>query len=1133
MPSAAESDSPPSTKADSPPRIRPTSTRGMDDALPQTPKYKSMDKMLYSSGETAPADQQNSSEREQTERVYVDDDREDLRVCTLVPRHRTIPHFVVPNEFMNGANRKFYHLPTSRFIEGVVKPALFHLAKTASHRKFIFVTLPIFLTGIVLIAPFYFWDQMKISTPFSSFISGPDPTNPSIKDIRLNSQNLYFNSTKPEFDAIRRTSQAEFGILMSTRNHFTNIISNSTLSTYQQLKHEIQNISVLHSFLSLNWDDICREDCKAETPIVESLQKKKVILKYPEAVMADDPDGKRIFFANFFGDFEWNGDGIVTRARSILMNLKLKENLSSETYRLFESRLKELIQSKQGNNEMRFHLWSVRNFMKDVSQMLTIVHWRLIACAGILVFCCLLFSIRAGDSYRTRPFVGIQTGIILVLCPVIGYCVQISAGGGQFNAMAFPVLYVVVACGVLLFFSMMQTWNRYSLAALHPIEKLAFIYSWDGPVMILSLLVVIASSICVALFSQLQYMQVCFFTLATGLTAILAFGLFYMTVCWFCSGRREAEGLKWFQLMKQGDRVFNEKCVIDYDRTTASILHEKMADLKPSFSRHCGKFATNSGLRTVTIVAFTCYTIFAIIGCCQRLQIRMHEEDFVETNSSSAQYLHRYRHAFKKYENYLELVFDSNVDYYDKEQRALMLDLLTGPVRDQHATKTVSWLLEFDRFQDQSIYDINSDTLVPIVNYVFLNDHQKFSTDIIFDKFKTQIIKSRSYLELSSKGVEEIQDVVRNLLAKAERARIPLSIKTPLVFSLHHDLQIMQKSLINGLILLLSASIFTLVLFGQPSMALSVLFSCVSVSLGVLGYSSYLLIPLNVVTLNVVLLGNIFTLITSLHFCYMFVNAGLKQQNSVARVQYAFQCSLWPTILACVVLAGLIFPLPLAIDAPVLVHIWKTFLAISVLTFLNTFFVLPGVMIIFTEYVSIMCGTFNRVCTENGCFGAEQPNGQHRRMILGAPTTTAPPEYAFKSSSIMFTSDGLPYSPRRECRIREADSQQNSRPGSTRNASSQHQTPRRERRLNQQKSGDNDSLANEEQIYEDPDESMTLPHNNAANVRNIRIRGLPRDEPAYRVDHPSPQNWRQYIFESRGYPSMPYVSSPSGTRKYM
>jgi predicted RND superfamily exporter protein len=131
-------------------------------------------------------------------------------------------------------------------------------------------------------------------------------------------------------------------------------------------------------------------------------------------------------------------------------------------------------------------------------------------------------------------------------------------------------------------------------------------------------------------------------------------------------------------------------------------------------------------------------------------------------------------------------------------------------------------------------------------------------------------------------------------------------------------------------------------------MALSVLFSCVSVSLGVIGYSSYLGIPLNVVTLNVILLGNVFTVISTIHFCYAFINSGPKQQNSVARVQYAFQCSLWPTILACIILAGLIFPLPLAIDAPILIFIWKTLLTISVLTFLNMVFVLPGIMIIFT-----------------------------------------------------------------------------------------------------------------------------------------------------------------------------------------
>lgn len=73
------------------------------------------------------------------------------------------------------------------------------------------------------------------------------------------------------------------------------------MNAYQQMSLEIQNISIPHSFLNLNWDDICRE-CQDENPIIENLQKGKVLLKYPEAIFTDDPEhNKRIFFANFFG----------------------------------------------------------------------------------------------------------------------------------------------------------------------------------------------------------------------------------------------------------------------------------------------------------------------------------------------------------------------------------------------------------------------------------------------------------------------------------------------------------------------------------------------------------------------------------------------------------------------------------------------------------------------------------------------------------------------------------------------------------------------------------------------------------------------------------------------------------------
>ncbi|KAI6235923.1 Patched family-containing protein [Aphelenchoides besseyi] len=1139
-------------------RTKPTGGRTAEDALPATPKYKSLDKTQNEQ------DGGNRSRSEQQRECHFGDESgdttEDMRVCTIVPRHRPIPPYFVHNDFTQPVKQSVYQIHASRFTETIVKPALFHLAKTAAHRRLIFVLLPILFVSATICGPIYYWDQLNILAPFNTFISGSDPTQAPTIDLRLN--NVNFNGTNPAFDAIRRTSQAEFAVLMTTRSHFTNIISNSSLNAYSRLLNDVHNISVQHSFLSLQWEDICREDCQTENPIATSLRSKKVVLKYPDAIVADDvKQNKRLFFANFFGDLEWDSDGVVTRAHAINVGLKMKETLKPETYAEFERKLQDRINERQTDNEVRFYVWSVRGFMREAAQMLRAAHWRLLPCGAVLVIFCFLITIR-GDSYKTRPFVGLQTGLILVLCAAVGYAVQI-AGAGQLNAIAFPVLFVIVSCGILVYYYMLSAWNRYSSCALHPVEKLTFIYSWDGPNMVLSLLTAISTSVVVGLLAQLQYVQTCFFILAAGLTAVLAFGLFYMTVCWYGSGRREAEGLKWWQLIKRGDQSFNEKCVLDYDQSTAGLLHQKMTDLKPSFSRLVGKSVANSALRTVTVVGFTIYIIFAVIGA-QQTRVQLREEHFLQRNSSSSQYLQKYQHAFKKYEYYVELIFDANLDYYDKDQRALALDLITTPVRDQYATKAVSWLLEFEQFQDKSIYEINADTIVPIVNYVFLSadSYQKYSTDIVFDKFKTQIIKSRSYLELSSKGVDEIHRVVEILQQKAAKARIPLTIRTPLLFSLHHDLQVLQKLMFAFITLLVAITVLTLLLFGQMALSLSVLFSCVVVSIGIFGYSTYLLIPINVVTLTTLLLGNIFTAMITIHFCYAFINSGVRHQSSVARVQYAFQCCLWPNVVACIAIGGLFFPLPLAIDAPVLLHIWKTLAAVAVITFLHFVLVLPSVMVVFTESVSRCCHQINRACNENGCFGVEQPtesiyfvpaserqlkmianysnygvaalDGPLRRMVLGpGEVSNAPPDYAVKPS-ILFNSGGLAYSPRRtdHCRIREADSEPNSRPSSTRmsrpQTASQHHTPRGRRLANGQRLDDNDSINNEEQIYEEPE--SPAPQRSATTNRNARFRsGLPRDE-FVRMDQPMPPNWRQFI-DNRSYP-MPY-SSPSSFRRYM
>ncbi|CAD5214127.1 unnamed protein product [Bursaphelenchus okinawaensis] len=1137
-----ERDDPPMSRTDTDQSKRASRqiNRGHDDTLPAAPKYKSVDKV--GSDDNDSPDSEDSSEMRVVPRQRV--------LAPAIPYHH--PHFGVHT----------YQVPTfkinhSKLIEGVIKPSLFHLAKTIANRGVFFLILPIFLIGFSLVGPIYYQNQLQINVPFPSFLSGPDPTV-AARSLRSQLNLLQFNSTNPEFDALKRTSSSEFGILLSTKNPFTNIISNSSLLTYARLNAMIQNLSVTHAFMSLTWDDICRENCVADNLLVKNLRNGRALLKFPDAIVYDEFNKQHRFsLANIFGGVDVDGENVVTKSNTIQMNIKLKDTLKTETYDQFDARLRSLLTNRFSDKEMRVYYWSMYNYVKEVVQTLTATHYRLIPFAILLVIFCVLVSIRM-DSYRTRPFVGLQGGIILVISAFVGYAVQI-AGAGQMNAMVFPAVFVISASGALLFFSLGQTWNRYSLAALHPAEKLAFIVSWDGPCTLMALFSVIFCSIITAIFAPFTLIQAGFFTISSGLTAVLVFSMLYMTVCWYWSGRREAEGLKWWQIGKTGDQQFSEKCVVDYDPQTATMLHEKLADLKPNFASSVGKFTSSNGFKAVSLCVCVIFVIFAYIGS-QNVNVSMKEEDFVQSNSSSAQYLTKYKTAFRNYEEYIELIFDGPIDYYDKNRRAELLDLMRRPQEDGYVTKIVSWLSDYERFQHNSIYDINPDTIIAVINYVFLKSEQyhRYASDIVYDRHKTQIIKSRSYLELSEKGVKQRQELIKDLLEKADLYDLPLTIRTPMSFSLHHDVQVQNRFLLAFIFEIGSLVVITFLLIWQPAISFSVLVNNAIITGGIYGYSSYFGIPLNAATLSTLLMGNIYTAVMTIHFGYQFVNTGSKQQTSIDRICYAFQCSLAPTVFSAIVLGAFFFPLPVAVDAPVLVHIWKVLIAVAVLSCLSMVFVLPLCMITATETIAKVFGSLHKVCDNNGIFGVEHPsesiyymgnrqlkmlgysNGgvvtidrQTRQMILN-PTRLPqpPPEYTMNGS--MIVTDLYPRRAERY-RIRETESDIESRPASTRvsqsRESSRNHTPRHERRARFPKNVD---LDGEEQIYEEPDTPPPHRHRSTHTSPSIRYHGMNRDTQGFRVEYPpdvEPQTWRQYTMDPHAF-AYPYLSSPASSRRY-
>ena len=214
------------------------------------------------------------------------------------------------------------------------------------------------------------------------------------------------------------------------------------------------------------------------------------------------------------------------------------------------------------------------------------------------------------------------------------------------------------------------------------------------------------------------------FLLALGaaLVSLLLFTLTFLLVCWLATARRVAAGLKWFQLCRSGDQAFNGKCLgpkpaeclhsivekqmFDYDAHTCARLHEKLADLRPCFARRVGQLVCATNFRMVAFALFCVGCIGAVLaGLVANTRVVLEPTQFVSPRGQSRAFQEHFRLAFPKYEDYLQLDFDGPSDYEERKEQ--IFALLKWAVERELASRSISWLLEFDKFKKSVAYHVD------------------------------------------------------------------------------------------------------------------------------------------------------------------------------------------------------------------------------------------------------------------------------------------------------------------------------------------------------------------------------------------------------------------------------------------
>ncbi|GMR42435.1 hypothetical protein PMAYCL1PPCAC_12630, partial [Pristionchus mayeri] len=847
---------------------------------------------------------------------------------------------------VSGVNR----IHSFRIFELGLRRVFWHLGKVIASKPAPFIILPLLIIVALIIPSFFLREGTSISLDFSSFSSGGNAFGRVSSFPPTGRPLVPFNSSTPNFSPLDRMSPHSYSVILSAQNDRESILSKDSTETYLFLKRRIEAYDSTEDA----WSSVCDADCEGSAGLVDRLIKKsaEIPMTYPEMFISTAKEGNptKLFLAHVIGGVDTDLDGAITFARSLRMGFTLKGDTANETMRKWRVNFNQQVDTEAMTNvNLAVDKWSHTDFVySTIATLRESYSWLLISAAILVLFC--ILSVFGPNAYQSKPLIGFSMSLILLSVCTSSASIHLMMSP-RFEPLILPFFFVISGMGIVFIYSFHLSWAKFSAAAMHPGEKLAFLMAHDLPGMVLAAVAVALSLLAGGLFSSVTFIRDSFLLLSSSLLLFIPLTLLFISVAVYLSGKRESQGIKWFEFCRTGDNQFCAPQISLFDSFSMFSLHDRLIDSRPSITRSIGAFLVHPHFRYPIVILCSVYLFVAVFGCLNA-NVDLKEEYFLPSSSTPSKYMQHFRGLFGHTEEYLELSFDRSLDYWDDHnRRSIVSRLLEDPVSNEYATRAVSWLTEFTRFEKSSIYEISHETFVPVVNLVFLPSEQykRFSSDIVFDRFQTQIIRSRMYLELSQKGVSRRAELISSLLTAAKKANLPLSIKAPFLFSLKHDIEMITATTSSFFIFLALLFVLSLLLFAQPALSLILSFTSVAVIIETIAYSSFWGVPLNILTATLAMGANALTCIIVFSFCFHYSMSGRGHMSAKERIQYTYQSTLAPVAFSCFVPVITFIPV-LSIDAPIVEHMWKVLFVSSLASFIHFVFFLPNLLLLFTQF---------------------------------------------------------------------------------------------------------------------------------------------------------------------------------------
>jgi len=562
------------------------------------------------------------------------------------------------------------------------------------------------------------------------------------------------------------------------------------------------------------------------------------------------------------------------------------------------------------------------------------------------------------DWVTSKPLLGVAGLITVVMSMVSGFGLPMYLGL-SWQPINMVAIFLTLGIGLDSVFLLLSSWTRSAAHSMDVVVRTSLTYSDASVSLTIASLTNVLGFLVGACLANFRCVQI--FCIYAALA--LAFNYMWMLTafgsCITWAGMREAAN-KHCLLMKrvvpdQDSPSFVYSFLLAGGQKTSKESNKtdaKETQMMVFFRDVFSPFISTTFIKVAVLLVFAAYLVVAGFGI-YNLEEGLERENMVSPNSLVRPYYVSEDQFFREHPYRLQIVIVEPLDYFNSTVQKQVFQLIQNleelPWVSNISDFRQSWLHLFLTVAEDNFLLLPTsskrDFHTSLRSFLEVSSHLPHSRDVLLSE-EDEVLASRFFLQTSkiSTSAEE-KEAITMMREITDGAPFKTVIFNPHFPLFDQFLEVAPSTLKTVLLCIFTMAAVTLIFIPNRTSVLWIIFTIISVEIGVIGFMSHWEVNLDVITMIVLIMAIGFSVDSSAHISYHYLSSPSYIPSSVRLADCLY--AIGPPVLqgACTTMLGVI---PLMFVPSYIPRTFaKVVFLVIMLSLVHSLFLLPTLLTLF------------------------------------------------------------------------------------------------------------------------------------------------------------------------------------------